>query len=174
MSNTFRTLTIVKHPLERVWETMRDRMPELAASLVDIAEIRETCREQLGDMVVRVVNEWQANVKLPAGLDKLVSAEMLRWTDHAEWDDASRVCRWRVVPRAFSGKLVSQGETRLTRVPNLAATRVEFEGSITVQGDGTFLSHTVYARALQQTISSLIPRNFQTLCREVDAYLKVR
>lgn len=174
MSSTFRTLTIVKHPLEDVWVTLRDGMPALAGSLSEIEEIRETGREHLGDAVVRVVNEWRARVKLPPGLDQLVSADMLRWTDHAEWDAVRQVCRWRVVPHAFHGELVSQGETRFTPIPNLLATRVEFDGSITIHAQNTFLTQAFYARAVQQTIAALIPRNFQALCREVEAYLKAR
>ncbi len=174
MSSTFRTLTVVKHPLADVWVTMRDRLHALAESLTEIEEIRETSREQLGENVVRVVNEWQARVTLPGGLDKLVSVDMLRWTDSALWDASRWVCRWQVVPRAFLGELVSEGETRLTPIPNLPATRVEFEGSITIRPEHTFLSQPLYARAVQQTVSSLIPRNFQKLCLEVEAYLKAR
>ncbi len=167
-------MTIVKHPLDTVWVTMRDHMPSLVGSLSEIEEIRETGREVLGESVVRVVNEWRARLKLPAGLDRLVSADMLSWVDHAEWDASLGVCRWRVVPHAFRGELISNGETRFEPVANVSATRVEFSGSITIQPRTTFLTQALDARAVQQTISSLIPRNFQTLCREINAHLSPR
>ncbi len=171
MSIKFRTLTVVKHQMEDVWATMRDHMPALSVSLDEIEEIRETSRESTSESVVRVVNEWQARLKLPAGLDKLVSADMLSWTDHAEWDSSRWTCRWRVVPHAFRGELVSQGETRFEPIPAVSATRIEFSGAITVEPGTTLLNQAVVARGVQQTIAALIPRNFQMLCRQLEAHL---
>ncbi len=171
MSTSFRTVTVVKHPADDVWATMRDHLPSLAGSLADIQSIREAAREELGESVVRVVNEWEARVKLPAGLADLISTEMLRWTDHAEWDWSRMSCRWRVVPDAFRGELVSEGETGFEPIANFRATRITFSGAITLKPERTFLTKPLFAGMVQQAIASVIPRNFQVLCREVEEYI---
>ena len=174
MSTSFRTVTVVKHPVDDVWVTMRDHLPSLADSLADIRSIREAAREEVGESVVRVVNEWEARVNLPAGLDGLISAEMLRWTDHAEWDRSRMSCRWRVVPDAFRGELVSEGETGFVPIANHRATRIDFSGEIAIQPERTLLAKSIYAGLIRQTIASVIPRNFQVLCREVEGYIARR
>src|SRR4051794_28303534 len=94
----FKSIAIVKHPLDLTWVTIRDRMPELVPMLDDVASITVVERYDEGDGTVRLVNEWQVQVTLPIALRSVIKPEHLGWTDRAVWDAAARECRWSIEP----------------------------------------------------------------------------
>ena len=171
MSIKFRTLTVVKHQVEAVWTAMRDQMPALSVSLDEIEEIRETSRDTTDGSVVRVVNEWQARLKLPGG------ARQAGLGGYAELDRPRRVGFVTLdVPLAH-------GASRLSRRARLAGRdTVRVDSGRVGDTDRVFRGHHRRARydsvesgdrgaGIQQTIAALIRRNFQMLCRQLKAHL---
>jgi len=64
----FKSTAVIKHPIDLVWVTMRDKTPELVGLLDDVESVtvRERVEQDSGD--VNVINIWQAAPKLPSFL----------------------------------------------------------------------------------------------------------
>jgi len=93
-----RTVSIVKHPPELVWRTMRDRLPEIARLVEDIESVSASSKETDPAGAVHIVNIWQARPKLPAVVVSHVRADMLAWTDRSVWPAKKFECAWRIEP----------------------------------------------------------------------------
>ena len=115
-------------PLERVFSTYRDRLPELTEYLPNIRRIQVVSREEAGDEV-RLVNEWTGGGDIPKAALAVLKESMLRWTDHATWKAASHTVEWRTEVGAFPGVIKSSGVNRFVPVPS--GTRLEIRGSLT-------------------------------------------
>jgi hypothetical protein len=87
-----RTVSIVKHPSELVWCTMRDRLHEIARLVDDTESVTASSKETDAAGAVHIVNIWQARPKLPAVIVSQVHADMLAWTFRI--DDCENRHRW--------------------------------------------------------------------------------
>jgi hypothetical protein len=56
----FATVSIIKHPLESVWDAMQNRLPDIATQVDDIAEIIALERSTTEAGHDLVVNVWKA------------------------------------------------------------------------------------------------------------------
>ncbi len=123
------TESIVTHPLEKVWETMRDRLPELTPFLSGAESIEVAEREELGPGKVRMLNLWQGNKSVaPKAVRPFLTKGLLRWKDHAEWDDQTRQVHWRFETFHFDKLFDCRGE-------NLFETTAEGHTKITIAGN---------------------------------------
>jgi hypothetical protein len=96
---------------------------------------------------VRLVNVWHGAGDIPAAARKLLSEDMLSWTDHASWDEASFTCDWRIETHAFAEAVSCQGTNRFVAVDG-DRTRVEIRGALEidlsrVRGVPRFLAGTL-------------------------------
>jgi hypothetical protein len=161
----FRCLVIIKHPLDLIWVTIRDRMPELASMLDDIESIAVIERHEDGDGTVRLVNEWRAKIKLPAALHSVIKPEHLGWTDRAVWDEAGRECRWSIEPFFLPEAMRCTGTTNYEPAIGGRGTRVTFAGNINVDTAklGTIPATFGWpvAAAVELLVTTIIPRNFR-------------
>ncbi|MGH8094624.1 MAG: hypothetical protein ACREIF_14330 [Chthoniobacterales bacterium] len=169
------TVSILKHPREKVWLVIRDRLPELAPYLEEIESIRVEKREKAGPDVVRLTNIWKAKPKLPAVVSGHVKPEMFSWTDHAEYDAKTSVCRWRLEPHFFSQRIHCVGTTRYQPALGGRGTRIDFEGEINLlannlPGVPAILEGAV-AVAMEAFLKTLVPKNFRKLTQAVERFL---
>lgn len=173
----FNTVSMVKHPLEQVWNLMRDDLPKLADHMEDIESIRVESSRQ-GEGVHQLVNIWQASVQLPFDVASHLGADLFCWTDHAEWHEAEHQCRWRIEHKRFGEHFDCAGVTQFQRAMGGRGTRVTFSGSIELRLSnmpkvlGMLEDPTL--KMVESMISKLIPKNFQKIASAVDSHLSAR
>jgi hypothetical protein len=115
-------------PLDRVFSTYRDRLPELTEYLPNIRRIQVVSREE-AEGEVRLVNEWTGGGDIPKAALAVLKESMLRWTDFATWKAATHEVDWRTEVGAFPGVIASSGRNRFVEAPG--GTRLEIRGSLT-------------------------------------------
>ncbi len=171
----FQTLTIVKHPLPRVWLAMRDEMAQLAGHLDDIESITMKERTET-EGIVSIANVWHAKPKLPDLIARHVDTSKFIWIDHASWDGQAHVCRWRIEPQVFSAYFSSSGETRFEPAMGGKGTRITFCGAAEIKvakdSDGVpkILEDTIFKGAVS-FIQGIIVSIFRKMADAVAKHL---
>jgi hypothetical protein len=162
---TFRTIHVVKQPVDRVYEAVRDRLPEIAAMLDDVESVRMLERKAGAGGGLSLVNEWRARLPLPRVLDDLVHKDSLGWIDRACWDDRGRRCAWEIEPLFLPGQIRCRGTTEYEAAMGGRGARVTFAGQIeiTLGARGTIrgpLDQTV-SSVVESIVTTVVPRNFR-------------
>lgn len=171
----FQTLTLVKYPLPRVWQTMRDEMPLLAEHLEDIESVTQTERTESPGQVA-IVNLWQAKPKLPDLIAKHVDTTKFAWTDYATWDDATKICTWRIEPQLFSSLFKSQGQTHFVPAMGGRGTRITFSGEVefsfgmATDGIQKMLEDTLL-KGVMSFAQGVIAKNFRKMADALNTHL---
>ena len=168
--------TRIAHPLDRVYRTYRDDLPSLAAYLPDISRIEVLSRtEREGG--VDVLNVWYASTPIPSVATGFVRPEMLRWEDHARWDDAQTLARWDLVVPALRDQVRCSGETRLSSAgPDHTTVALVAELDIDLRqipGVNRFLARTMKSQ-VEAFISRLIAPNLRRVNAALEQYLNDR
>jgi len=138
--------SVVPFARELVYRTYRDQLTDLVPHLPNIRAI--DVRERVDEPPrVRLVNVWHGAGDIPAAARKLLSEDMLSWTDHASWDEASFTCDWRIETHAFTEAVSCQGTNRFVALDG-DRTRVEIRGGLDselsrVRGVPRFLAGTL-------------------------------
>lgn len=170
----FRALAVVKHPREMVWTAMRDRLPELVAYLPNVESVVVESRHEQPDGMVTLVNVWQASAQVPAMFQGVITADMLSWTDRAEWWAEQWECRWRIRAHAAQAA-VCTGVTRYEPAMGERGTKITLQGQMSFAPGIASVSEGLLAgaapRGVESFVSSLVPSNFQKLAKAAGAYL---
>ncbi len=124
----FRDLVVIKQPLEQVWMTVRERLPELAAQLDDIESISCLERERIDASRQRVVNRWLSTQKIPAVLQARLGTAAVSWLDRNEWNDSAHTCAWAIEPSVLPEYIRCAGQTTYQPAMGGRGTRVIFAG----------------------------------------------
>ena len=75
------------HHARLVFETLRDRTPELAAIMPNVEGVDVLGREEVPPLV-KLESRWQgAQHNIPALMRPFVRRELLAWLDHAVWNE---------------------------------------------------------------------------------------
>ena len=98
----------IHHPLDLVYTSYRDRLPEIAPYTPDIKEIVVQSREEL-DVGPKLHNEWRAERDLPRMVRGIVTPDMLRWDDFAQWNDEAHHVDWVLRSSAFPDQVQCAG-----------------------------------------------------------------
>lgn len=171
----FKSIVVVTHPLDLVWSTIRDRLPELVLLLDDIESVTVVERHDEDDGTVRLVNLWKAKPQIPSMLSSAINPAMFAWTDHARWLPASRECHWRIEPKFLASNARCTGATRYEAALGGKGTKITFSGEFDIAahkfaGVPSFLDGTI-SKAIESFVTSLIPRNFRKLTQVTGAFL---
>ena len=174
----FSSVTVVKHPLNVVWVTIRDRLPELVPYIDNIEGITQLKREELPDGNIRLDNLWQLDSNLSSIRAANLARDDLRWIDRAEWQLHSHVCHWQIEPHFMSGQMTCRGLTRYEPAIGGRGTRITFEGQLNIAvrneiGASSFLDGTLL-RGFESLASTLVPRNLRKLAEAVSSFLDNR
>lgn len=171
----FKTLVIVKYPLERVWHTMRDELPAIIPLLDDIEAMTMLERADREDGTVYLVNHWQARPQLPALLANQIAPEMMSWIDRAEWRPADHSCHWRLEPKFLPELSHCSGLTHYQPALGGRGTRIIFEGTLdlntSAQTSGPTFATGALLSGVETFATSLIPKNFRKLAEAVERFL---
>ncbi|MBI4957671.1 MAG: hypothetical protein HY908_37035 [Myxococcales bacterium] len=140
-------------PLERVFRTYRDRLPELTPYLPNIRSIEVKSRREAGG-VVELVNEWAGGADIPKVARAILSESMLRWTDFATWHESTFTCDWRTEVHAFPGAVKSSG--RNVYLPTERGVRLEIRGDITCDASKVPGVPRIFARAVNGAVEKIL------------------
>jgi hypothetical protein len=167
-----RTHSLIRHPIDRVYSTYRDRLPELAGYIPDVAEIRVASRE-MTEAGVKLHNVWVSNREIPSYARRIVKPEMLAWDDLADWRDADRVCDWTIQVRVFRESVDCRGQTVFTERD--AGTEVRIEGDFHIDlrqipGVPKLLAGGLAPR-VEKFIVSLVTPNLERVNESLQRYL---
>lgn len=171
----FRSLVVVRRPVDDVWRTVRDRLPELVPRVDDVDRVRLVAREDLGDGRVRLVNEWWAAQRIPEVVARVAGRDEIGWIDRAEWDPHGHVVRWAIEPLVLPEAISCDGETTYEDAMGGRGTRVTVEGRLDFDADGLRGVAGPLQRPLagfvESIASSLVPRSTRSLVQAAVAHL---
>lgn len=122
--------SLIRHPQEAVYGAYRDRLPEIAAYIPDVKEIRVESRVE-GDGTVTIHNIWIADRDVPMYARAFIKPEMLQWDDYAEWKDAESRVYWRLELRIFTESVTCGGTNTFSRVDD-ETTKVCLDGNLDI------------------------------------------
>lgn len=127
-----RSTDVVNHPLEEVYATFRDRMPEITEFIRNVDRIVVEKRENLGKGKVHLINHWYAVGEIPPVARSFVKPDMLSWRDDATWDDATRTASWNLETFFFRESVKCYGKTHFAARGD-QATEVRIEGNLEIR-----------------------------------------
>lgn len=124
------TESLIRHPQQKVYVAYRDRLPEIAAYIPDVKEIRVESRDEM-DGGVKLHNVWIADREIPVFARAFLKPEMLCWDDFAEWRDADNQVRWTLKLRVFTDNVKCAGTNTFRKVDD-KTTAVTLEGDLDI------------------------------------------
>ena len=159
----FSSFAMVRHSVDTVWGTMRDRLPEIGRRIDDLRSIDELERANLTDRNLRIVNRWVAKQDLPLVLQIALATDSISWIDRAVWDESARVCTWTLEPSMRVRFLECAGTTRYAPAMAGRGTRVSFEGQFELNtrllGNLPGGFEQTLSRFAESVIATVIPRS---------------
>lgn len=165
--------SVLHHPLDLVYRTYRDRLPEIAPLIPDIREIRTLSREEVPGGL-RLLNLWVSDKDVPRVAASVVKPEWLRWEDRAVWDDAQRQVAWRITVAAFPERVTCSG-TNAFFADGPDRTRVALRGDLHIDlhrlpGVPSFLAQTV-GKAVERFVVELVTPNLVRVNASLEQFL---
>lgn len=172
----FRAVVVLKHPVDRVWQVMRDELEEAVARGEGIRELVVLERQAQAAGGVRVVSRWQAEVSVPVLAAPYVDEDMFRWLDEAVWLEGVHECRWSITTLHLPDRIDCRGRTRYEPALGGRGTRLTMEGTLHWDLRGYLnlpspLEATV-SRGIESFVSGMIPRNFRNVTQAVQRQLE--
>lgn len=169
----FKTLSVIKYPIEVTWEKMRDNLPEIVEFLDDIEKVLEKDRIVNKSNIVNIINIWYASPKIPSLIKNYIKSEMLTWTDNASWDENIFQCNWTIKPHAFADHVECKGITKFESAIAGRGTKITFSGFIDLSSADikTALLGGITFNLIESFIVKLIPNNFIKLTNALSSYL---
>lgn len=166
----------VPFPLELVYRTYRDELPDLVPYLPNIKSIDVKEREAT-DGGVRLLNVWRGDAKIPRVAQGFISPDMLSWDDHATWDDTTKSCSWRTVPHFLKERIDAAGTTTLVADGD-GATRIEIRGDFSLDLKGMRgvprMMVPSATKTAEKFIVTLLKPNMASVSEGLEGYLKSR
>jgi hypothetical protein len=80
--------TVVKAPLEKVYDLVKNKLPEIVPYLPNVDKIEVLEKNEDGSKT-HLVNKWYAKAEVPGVVKSFIKPELFCWKDVASWDDDS-------------------------------------------------------------------------------------
>jgi len=123
---------LIAGPVNEVFTVMRDKLPDLVPFLPEVESIQVLERAEPGPGRHRFLNLWQGRPDAaPKAVRPFVTGNMLRWKDHAEWDEAAMKVAWRLEPFHFGTLFECRGEDLFAATPD-GKTRMTIKGTLDI------------------------------------------
>ncbi len=169
-------VSVIRHPLDRVYRAYRDELVEMSAFMPNIKEIKVLSRTDVPGGV-KLHNEWAGKGEIPRMVRGVLTPDMVKWDDFGEWDDANHLCHWQIKTRAFTENCTCKGVNRLV-AEGPSATRVTLSGTLDIHLKGIpgvpgFLASRV-APQVERFIIALITPNLEQVNQALENYLNSR
>jgi hypothetical protein len=172
----FKTISIIKFPVDTAWHTMMDHLPDIAKDVDDLESITETERKPTAGGDTIIVNVWRSKPKLPAMVVKYINPSMLTWTDTATWNEKEKVISWQIRSHHFHEEMHCGGTTAFETAMGGKGCRLTFSGSLEWKGKvlsvGLGILDSTLARAVEGVLTQMIPSNFRKITEVMSKYLE--
>ncbi len=159
----FKTISMIKHPVEDVWAVFRDRFEEIGEKVDDLEYIRPIERKENEEGRLVTIYEWKANPPLPALVKSYIQPRMLTWNDTAIWDAENKVCYWQIESHYFREKMDCRGATTFEPAMGGRGCRLTFKGDIHWEGGLPALVGIMegpITKTMESVISKMVPKSF--------------
>jgi hypothetical protein len=168
----FRSESFIAHPVQEVFRTYRDRLPEVVPYLDDISAVNVLKRDEKGGLV-ELHNEWVSQREIPKAAAAILKPEHLRWDDYATWDESKLACTFEIRTRAFRDAVRVTGGDTFEAVPG--GTKVILSGDFhldiqAIPGVPSFLAKTLLPQ-VEKFIVGLIQPNLEQVNRAIGRFL---
>lgn len=172
----FKTISIIKFPIDIAWNIMMNYLPEIAKDVDDLESITEIERQPNTDGTIKVVNVWKAKPKLPAIVTKYINPDMLTWTDTAWWDEKDKIVNWQIRSHHFHEEMHCKGSTAFETAMGGKGCRLTFSGSLEWKGKvlsvGLGIFDNTIAKATEGVLTQMIPSNFRKITEVMSKYIE--
>jgi hypothetical protein len=166
----------IPFPIADVFKAMRDHMPELAKYMPNVDTINVESREDVGDGCVKLVNRWNAAAtEIPAVARPFVNQSDVYWLDHAEWNEKSNACNWRLEMGFMGDRIECIGSTSY-HVVSAESTEMRIIGTLKLDLKGLVprLLLGKATSAVEKFVGKLVQPNFQKTSNALTAYLNTQ
>jgi hypothetical protein len=164
----------IHYNVELVYETLRDRLPEIVPYLPNVESVETVEREDLEEGP-KLLNIWTAKAsEAPAVARPFIKPEMLKWKDYATWHDEDSCVDWRLETFYMSGLFTCSGTNYIEEVDEnscelLITGNLEVHTEV-IPGIPNFLRKTVKP-AIERFIVGMITPNLQNLAKGLVEFL---
>lgn len=111
----FKTVSIIKFPVDTVWDAMLHHLPDIAQEVDDLESITEIRRTKQSKGVIKVESVWKAKPKLPGMVMKYIKPDMLEWTDSATWREKEKLLIGKYIPITTTMSCAAKEQQPLNR-----------------------------------------------------------
>jgi hypothetical protein len=166
----------VNESVETVIKTVRDGMSGIAPYLAGIKSIETVERREKGPGEAYLLNIWQGSMEAaPPFARPFLSEGLLRWKDHADWDEAEKLVKWRLEPFQFGSLFDCSGVNTFRPHPE-GGTVLTIQGTLNIYPDKIpgvpgFLSKRLRPD-IEKFIVNLITPNLRGLADGLNKYFK--
>ncbi len=170
----FKTISIIKHPPQLVWDTMHQHFPEIGDLVDDIASITIESEQELAGGQLKKVNIWTAAPEIPAFISSFLKPTMFVWTDIAICDPKKMICNWSIESHYFQEKMNCVGSTQFQQAMGGRGCKLQFQGQINWAGNTALIPGVMdqmVSKSIENLISKMIPNNFQKITAAVAQYI---
>lgn len=161
------------YPLDKVWSSMRDKLPELVRYLpnVDAVEVKDRTEPKPGE--VHLVNFWKAaKTEVPTIARPFIDPSKLNWMDRAEWIESTGTCHWVIEVGFMADRVTCKGATRYLDQGD-GTTEIVMKGDLDIRLQG--MMPGIIARkakpAVEGFVVKLIQPNFEKTIDALAQYL---
>jgi len=172
----FRFEEKVNESVDKVIATLRDGMKDIAPFLDGIKSIETIERKEKGPGEAYLLNIWQATIgSAPSMARPFITEKMLRWKDHADWDENNKLVKWRLEPYSF-GNLFDCGGVNSFQPHPEGGTNLIIDGTLNIYPDKVpgmpkFLAKSVKPQ-IETFIVNMITPNLKGLAEGLNKYFK--
>lgn len=164
----------IKHPINKVFVTYLQNLPQLVEFLPNIDAIERISYTPREDGTIDVVHRWKASDRdVPKIARAFIKPHMLTWHDHATWDPARGLCTWRTELMFLNDAIEVKGANRFIDQGGCTG----FEASAEISVDATRIPGVPrpfagqVKRAMEPFVLKLIEPNMFAVNRGVEAFL---
>ena len=171
----FKSISIIKFPVDIAWNTMLHHLPDIAKDVDDLESITEIKRTKQSGGVIKIECVWKAKPKLPAMVMKYIKPDMLEWTDTATWKEKEKIIDWEIHSHHYYDELYCKGATVFERAMGGRGCKLTFSGELEWKGKVLSMSlgmlDGTLAKAAENILSQMIPSNLRKITDALSKYI---
>ena len=165
----------IPHPIQSVYEAMRDHMPELVPYMPNVQKIIVEKREQK-DNILLLQNRWiPAQTEIPAMARSFIDSNNTYWIDHAQWADNQKSCSWSLEMGFMKERVKCIGSTSFEEIGH-NQTKMLIKGTLSLDLKG-LVPRLLLGKAtsgVEAFVGKLVEPNFQKTTEALTAYLNAK
>lgn len=169
----FTVIDEIPFPMEDVFKTHRDKLPEMVDYMPNIDKIVVDARDE-DDELVHLVNTWHAaETEVPAIARPFIKKELLSWIDRATWNADEHTVEWDIELGFLPEAITCRGSNEFEEFDGI--TRITMEGELTVDaskipGVPRLLSKKL-GSAVEKFVVGLVEPNLRETNKIVSRYM---